>query len=180
LRDAVDAGHPELATAFRGRAIGSAILAGALAISGFAVIHHNAPRLFDHLTHDWGLALVLASTGLGLFTFWLLARRSFHLARYTAAGAVAALIAAWAAAQYPYMLPGQLTIKQAAAGHTTLQAALIAAGLAVLILGPALGWLFKLVLSGQLYTAYEPLDQHFNPIHAGQNPGPADATWPQP
>jgi hypothetical protein len=44
--DAIDAGHAELATAFRARAIGSAIVAGALAISGLAVIHHDTPRLF--------------------------------------------------------------------------------------------------------------------------------------
>src|ERR1700712_1063903 len=168
--DATEAERPDLQDAFRLRAIGAAVVAGVLAPAGLPVLRHYAPTLFHDLTHGWGLLLLIVSVGLGLFTFWLLTKRAFHLARYTAAGAVAGMIAAWAAAQYPYILPGQLTIQQAAAGKSTLEATLIASVIAVLILGPSLALLFKMVLSGTLYADYAPLDQRYRPLDTAEPP----------
>ena len=62
-------------------------------------------------------------------------------------------------AERPDFLPGELTLDQAAAGDSTLVPLLVAAVIAVAILIPSLGYLFKLVLSGQL-------DQEFHPIGA--------------
>jgi cytochrome d ubiquinol oxidase subunit II len=85
----------------------------------------------------------------------------------TAAAAVVCLVGAWAAAQYPAFLPGQLTIDQAAAGDPTLEAVLVSTAIAVVILGPSLWFLFRLVLRGTLDQTYEPLDQRFRPLDAG-------------
>ena len=69
--------------------------------------------------------------------------------RYSAGLAVAAIIAGWALAQQPTLLPG-LTIEKAAAGDATLVATLvgIVVGLAVVL--PSLFLLFGLVLRGRL------------------------------
>ena len=80
-------------------------------------------------------------------------RERFELARYTAAAAVTAIVAGWAVAQEPYLLPPDLTVEQAAAADATLVALLVATALGMLILIPALAWLFRLALSGRI--AYE-------------------------
>ena len=74
-------------------------------------------------------------------------RRRFETARYTAAAAVAAIIAGWALAQKPILLPG-LTIRQAAAPHDTLVLVVVAVLAGALILFPSLAFLFRLVLGG--------------------------------
>jgi cytochrome d ubiquinol oxidase subunit II len=63
--------------------------------------------------------------------------------------AVAAVIAGWALAQQPLILPG-LTIRQAAAPHDTLVAVIVAVLGGGAILFPSLGLLFRLVLGGRL------------------------------
>jgi cytochrome d ubiquinol oxidase subunit II len=70
----------------------------------------------------------------------------------TASLAVAAVIAGWALAQRPYLLPG-LTVHEAAASHATLVAVVIAVVLGALVLGPSLGLLFWLVLGGHFERA---------------------------
>ena len=151
--DSLRAGRPELVDAFRRRALGSGVVAGALAIAGLAVVNSEAPRLYDGLTSGAGLACVLVSAAAGLTTLWLEWRERFEIARYTAAAAVAAIVAGWAAAQEPYLLPPELTVSAAAAPDETLLALVIAASVGLLLLIPALTWLFRLAVSGTL--AYE-------------------------
>ncbi|MDQ8046898.1 MAG: cytochrome d ubiquinol oxidase subunit II [Solirubrobacteraceae bacterium] len=162
--DAERAERPELIAAFRRRAYGSAVVAGGIALVGLLVLRADARPLFDDLTAGWGLVLVLCSAACGVATLLLLRAGRVHAARYSAAGAVAFLVAGWAVAQSPDLLPGALTIDQGAAGRATLEAALISAVLAVVILGPSLWLLFRLVLSGTLDQEYAPLDQRFRPL----------------
>jgi cytochrome d ubiquinol oxidase subunit II len=79
-------------------------------------------------------------------------RGRFGPARASAALAVAAVIAGWAAAQSPYVLPG-LTVRQAAAGRSTLIATIVAVAAGAAVLVPSLGVLYSLVLRGGLDTA---------------------------
>jgi cytochrome d ubiquinol oxidase subunit II len=78
-------------------------------------------------------------------------RSSFGLARASAALAVAAVIAGWAAAQQPRVLPG-LTISQAAAGRATLIATIVGVAVGAAVLVPSLALLYSLVLRGRLDT----------------------------
>jgi cytochrome d ubiquinol oxidase subunit II len=151
--DSHRAGKPELVHAFRRRALGSGVVAGALAIVGLAVVNSDAPDLYDGLTSGAGLACVLASGLAGLITLWLEWRERFEVARYTAAASVAAIVAGWALAQEPYLLPPDLTVRAAAAPDATLLALVVAAGVGLALLLPALAWLFRLAVSGRL--AYE-------------------------
>ena len=65
-------------------------------------------------------------------------------------------MAGWAFAQEPYLLPPDLTVREAAAPDATLTALLIAATLGMALLVPALAWLFRLALSGRLAYEEEP------------------------
>ena len=59
------------------------------------------------------------------------------------------MIAGWALAQNPLLLPG-LTVRQAAAPHDTLVVVTVAVLGGAVILFPSLGLLFRLVLGGRL------------------------------
>ena len=148
--DARRADRPELVRAFRARALGSGAAAGALAVAGLAVVSSDAPDLFDGLTSGLGLACVVVSALAGVLTLALEWGGRFELARYSAAAAVAAIVAGWAAAQEPYLLPPDLTLAEAAAPDSTLTALLIACGLGMVLLIPSLIWLFRLAVSGRL------------------------------
>jgi cytochrome bd ubiquinol oxidase subunit II len=154
--DSQRAANPELVGRFRARALGSGAVAGALAIAGLAIAHSEAPRLYDGLTSGAGLACVIGSAVAGVVTLWLEWRERFEAARYTAAAAVAAIVAGWALAQEPYLLPPGLTVHEAAAPDATLAALVIAASLGMALLIPALAWLFRLTLGGQLSYEEEP------------------------
>jgi len=75
----------------------------------------------------------------------------FGPARASAALAVAAVIAGWAAAQSPLVLPG-LTVAEAAAGRSTLIATIVAVAAGAVVLVPSLAVLYSLVLRGRLDT----------------------------
>jgi cytochrome d ubiquinol oxidase subunit II len=70
---------------------------------------------------------------------------------------VGAIIVGWGVAQRPDFLPGELTFRQAAAGDATLTALLVCVVIALLILIPALTFLYRLVLAGRLDTEFHPI-----------------------
>lgn len=154
--DSKRAGRPDLVRAFRARALGSGVVAGAVSIAGLAVVSADAPRLYDGLTSGWGLVCVIGSAIAGLATLWLEWRERFEIARYTAAAAVGAIVAGWAVAQEPYLLPPHLTVEEAAASDATLTALVISAVVGLALLIPALAWLFRLAVSGRLAYEEEP------------------------
>jgi cytochrome bd ubiquinol oxidase subunit II len=146
--DARRLGERELEDRFRMRALGAGVVAGAAALAGLAVVHGDARSLFDGLTEGAGLAAVLASAAAGIATLALVTVRRFEPARFSAAVAVAAIVAGWGIAQSPDILPG-LTIEDAAAGHDTLVSLLVGIAVGTLILVPSLTLLFGLTLRGR-------------------------------
>jgi cytochrome d ubiquinol oxidase subunit II len=146
--DAARAGRPELVEAFRVRALVTAAVAGALALAGLLVLRSDAERIYDGLTSGAGLIALLASVVAGAATALLVARRRLEAARWSAVVAVAAIVAGWALAQRPQLLPG-LTVEQAAAGDATIVALLISIAAGSVILVPSLILLFSLVLRGR-------------------------------
>ncbi|HEX8856467.1 MAG TPA: cytochrome d ubiquinol oxidase subunit II [Thermoleophilaceae bacterium] len=159
--DAERAGEPELERATRRRALISGVVAGAVALGALAVVRSDARELYDGLTSGAGLALVIASAILGIATLVLVWTERLTVARFTAAAAVACVIAGWAAAQSPYLLPGELTLDQAAASNATLVALVIAAGAGLALVLPSLFLLYRLVLRGRLDQPYQPLDMRW-------------------
>jgi cytochrome bd-type quinol oxidase subunit 2 len=94
----------------------------------------------------------------------------YGAARFMAVAAVAAITVGWALAQDPYLLPPGLTLEEAAASDATLAALVVSVGLGMLLLAPSLWFLYRLVLQGRLDQEYEPLDQRFRPLSAGDEP----------
>jgi cytochrome d ubiquinol oxidase subunit II len=147
--DAQRRGHPDLAPAYRRRALGSGAVAGVLALAGLVVLHEDAYRLYHRLVAGPGLPALIVSVLAGAATVALVARGRYEPARVTAAGAVAAIVAGWALAQQPVLLPG-LTVEQAAAPDSTLWAITIAVLGGGAILFPSLALLLRLTLGGAL------------------------------
>jgi cytochrome bd ubiquinol oxidase subunit II len=87
---------------------------------------------------------VILSALCGLAVLELLRRRAHRGARPLAVGAVVAVIWAWGVAQYPYLLPEQLTIADGAGASATLTSVLIVFGVAVVLVLPAIAVLFTL------------------------------------
>jgi len=141
--DARRAGAADLEDYFTRRALWAAVGAGALGAAGVVAMHADARFLFDGLVHE-GLPLVLLSAACGIAVFVLLRRRAARGARALAVGAVAAVIWAWGAAQYPYLLPKSLTIADAAAPSATLTMLLAVFGVAVALVLPSIVLLFTL------------------------------------
>ena len=169
--DAERADQPALVEAFRRRALGAGLVTGAVALGSLPVVRADARELFDGLTSGAGLACVALSALAGGATLLLVWTRRWTLARFTSAAAVAAVVLGWVFAQDPYLLPGELTLEQAAASDATLSALLLATGIGFLILVPSLWYLYRLVLRGTLDQEYEPLDQRFRPVTASDEPG---------
>jgi cytochrome bd ubiquinol oxidase subunit II len=165
--DSVRAGVPDMVQAFRRRAIGSGLVAGIVALGGLLVVRSDARPLFDGLTSGTGLIMVLVSGLGGVATLGLVLAGRYGLARVTVAVAVGAILLGWVFAQDPYFLPGELTFDEAAASDASLTALVIAVGVGMIILVPSLWFLYRLVLRGELDQAYEPLDQRFRPLSAG-------------
>jgi cytochrome d ubiquinol oxidase subunit II len=172
--DSARAQLPDLVRAFRTRALISGIAAGALAIGALFILREDAEVLYDGLTSGAGLAFVIASGIAGVVTLALVWTSRFDLARWTAPAAVAAITIGWFVAQSPYILPTDLTIDQAAASDATLTATLIAVVAGAALLAPSLYLLYSLVLRGRLDQSFEPLDQRFKPLSAGE-PGAKEA-----
>lgn len=134
---------------FRARALAAGVVAGALALAGLLVVRAEARPLWDGLTSGLGLAMVCVCAFAGVVTLVLVWRSSFRPARASAALAVAAVIAGWATAQHPRLLPG-LTVSQAAAGRATLIATIVGVAVGAAVLVPSLALLYILVLCGRL------------------------------
>jgi cytochrome bd ubiquinol oxidase subunit II len=154
--DARRADRPDMVRAFRARALGSGAVTGAVAIAGLAVVSSDSPDLYDDLVSGAALACVIVSAAAGLATLALEWRGRFEVARYTASAAVGAIVAGWALAQEPYLLPPGLTVEEAAAPDATLAALVISAAIGMALLVPALTWLFRLAVSGRLAYEDEP------------------------
>jgi cytochrome d ubiquinol oxidase subunit II len=143
VADARRAGRPELVQYFRVRALGAGAVSGCLALAGIAVLRDDARSFYDGLTSE-GLPLVIASAVCGAIALGLLTRPAPRGARPLAIGAVTAVVWGWGAAQYPDLLPGALTIAEAAGPSQTLTALLIVFGVAAVVVAPALALLFTL------------------------------------
>jgi cytochrome d ubiquinol oxidase subunit II len=153
--DAARDGKHELSEAFRRRALVTAVVTGAIALASLLVVRSDSDRLWHGLTSWPGVGAVVVSAIAGVAALGLVAGRRLEPARVVSAIAVAAIIAGWALAQRPEILPG-LSISQAAAGRATLIATLVGLAIGSLILFPSLGILFRMVLRRSFTAAPAP------------------------
>jgi cytochrome d ubiquinol oxidase subunit II len=141
--DARRAGDEEMERYFERRALGAGVVAGTLAVAGLFALHSEARYVFDRLTSQ-GLPLVVLSLLCGLALLVVLRRGGRRPLRPLAAGAVVAVIWGWGVAQFPYLLPTELRIDQAAAPDPTLTVIFIVFAVAAVLVLPSLGLLYTL------------------------------------
>ena len=138
-----------LAAELRTKSLIGGVITGAIALAGIPVILSDAETLADGLLGR-GLPFILASAVAGLATMALLWQFRLREARATAALAVAAVVAGWGVAQYPWILVDEITIDEAAGAQAALVGTLIAGAVAIAMVAPALIYLYTLADSNQV------------------------------
>lgn len=157
----------ELPDAMRRRALIAGVLAGAVALGALPVVRADAPELYDGLTSGAGPLAIAVSALAGIAGLTLVWRRRFALARWVAAVALIAVTAGWLIAQRPYILPGRLTVADAAAPDGILRMMLICVALGLVILIPSLLLLYRSTLQGRLDERFVPMHERFERQSAG-------------
>ncbi|BCJ40064.1 cytochrome D ubiquinol oxidase subunit II [Actinoplanes ianthinogenes] len=150
LAEAHRTGMPDLIGYFRTRAYLAGGLGALLGVAAAIALRADEKQMYDRLlSRGWPLLIVSV---LALTASFLLANgtRVWRLRLVSAAG-VAALVWAWAVAQYPYLLPFSLTVSAGAAPAATLHWLLIWFVAALVLVIPALVLLFWLDQRGELH-----------------------------
>jgi cytochrome bd ubiquinol oxidase subunit II len=156
VADSAQRGQAGLTRYFRARTLGAGLVTGVLAGVNLVLLHGSAPRLWHRLFGPALPAVVVSVVaGVAALVFLLGIRR--NLLRGAAALAVVGVVAGWGVAQYPYALPGTLTLGAAAGPPASQIAVFVAAGLAVLFVLPGFVWLYWLQQHGELEEPEEPL-----------------------
>ena len=83
-----------------------------------------------------------------------LIRRAYHIARVAAAAQVVLILSGWAISQYPFIVPPDFTIQNAAAPRETLALILTALAAGGLILFPSLAYLYRVFKSKEAVAAH--------------------------
>ncbi len=134
---------PSAETVWRRRALLTGLVMGGLAALGIAVVAVDAPVLWDGFRQRaWPLVAVSAVAG--LWSLVAMVRQRYLAAGIAAAGAVAAVVWGWAAAQYPFLVPPELTIEAARGPEAVLRVMVWGIVGGGLLLVPALWYLFAL------------------------------------
>jgi cytochrome d ubiquinol oxidase subunit II len=144
--DAARAGRDALACSLRRRSLGVGVVTGGLVLVALVPIRQDAPTLAEGLATR-AAPLVVLSAIAGILTLVLLWRRRYSPARVSAVVAVGSVVAGWGVGQYPWLLVDEVTITEAAGADATLAALLVAVALAVVIVLPALTYLYRLTQS---------------------------------
>ncbi|MEO7179068.1 MAG: cytochrome d ubiquinol oxidase subunit II, partial [Allosphingosinicella sp.] len=105
---------------FRRRALTIWWLAGIASIAVLLLTRSEATRLWAGLTSSPGILFIGAGSVLAPVSFVALRAGRLNLARYTCVAQIVALLAGWAAAQWPFLIYPDLTVTGAAAPASTL------------------------------------------------------------
>jgi len=142
------ADDPALAEIFRGKALLSGAVTAAIGALAAILAHFQSPILWQGLVGK-ALPLSLGAVVIGLVTAAALLLGFLRLARLSVAAETACILAAWAVAQYPYLIIPDVTISSAAVPRSVLVAITIASAAGMLVLLPSLWYLFR-VFKGQV------------------------------
>jgi len=133
-----------LAEDFRRRALVMAFVVLITAAIALLLAYREAPRVAHGVAGSvWAIVLHACTAIAAVTAIVALWRREYRLARNAAAAQVSLILWGWAFAQFPFVLPETLSIREAAAPPITLELLLIGliAGGAILI--PSLRYLFR-------------------------------------
>jgi cytochrome d ubiquinol oxidase subunit II len=134
-----------LAEDFRRRALGAGAAAAVLAALTLALAFRGAPRIaLALLNRPWAWLIEAGAALAAGVSLQALVGRRYRRARLVAPVQVALIVIGWAAAQYPYLVVGDVSLDNAASGPATQRLLLVAllAGLPVLL--PSLYLMFRI------------------------------------
>jgi cytochrome d ubiquinol oxidase subunit II len=132
----------DLVPVFRRKAMAAAVTSGAVVLVMLPFFYGDAAVVAHRFTdRSIPFAAVSALCGFGsLFVLW---KERYVLARVTAAAAVVGVLGGWAVAQYPDLLVGVYTARQAAAAPSSLDTMLVAMCIGMLVVVPSFLYLLK-------------------------------------
>jgi cytochrome d ubiquinol oxidase subunit II len=141
----IEAGNDEsLRDDFRARALVAAISVAVLAAVALLLSRSAAPRVMAGVVGgSWSWLLHVCTATAAVTAIVALWRRSFRIARAAAAAQVSLILWGWVLAQYPFIIPMTLSIRQASAPVVTLTLLVIGLGVGALILIPSLRYLLR-------------------------------------
>jgi cytochrome bd ubiquinol oxidase subunit II len=132
---------------FRRRAIGTTLALAAMGGLLLTLARVTSPQTFAALTRPEARAGVAVAMLLGLLVLALLFAGRLLAARFVVALETFAVLAGWYAEQAPYIIPGTLTYRAAAAPPITLEAFLWFTAAGGVVLVPSLLLLFRVFKS---------------------------------
>jgi cytochrome bd ubiquinol oxidase subunit II len=136
--------EPDLADAFRRRALALEVLAGGCALGVFLLARTGAPALYENLANSsWTLSIQGATATVALCTIVALLRRRYRLARVAAATQVALVVTGWGLAMQGAIVVPDLTIENAGARQPVLDALLWVLAGGAALLAPSLWYLLR-------------------------------------
>jgi cytochrome d ubiquinol oxidase subunit II len=141
--EAVQRDERELERDFRGRALVTGVVAGALAAIGLVLVRAEAPVLWEGML-DAGLAFAVVSALGGIVSLAAVWRRRYRIARAGAVVAVASVLFGWGVSQWPYLIVPDVTVADAAAPEATLRVVAIGFAIGGALLAPSLYLLFRI------------------------------------
>ena len=130
---------------FRQRALGSAVVVGVLAFTALLLSRREAPLTSYGMMHSpWSMPLQVTTGLLAIGAMAGLFLRHYQLARFLAAAQVTMILAGWAVAQFPYLVPPDLNLADTAAPIGVLSVLLWSVLAGSIILVPSLLYLLRL------------------------------------
>ena len=130
---------------FRRRALGAAFVVFAMAAISLAASHADKAHIAEGITRTpIGIAIQVVTGVLATTAIWALWTRHYGIARFAAAAQAVSIISGWALAQFPWIIPEELRIRDAAAPRETLLLLLVGLVIGGAILIPALRYLYRL------------------------------------
>ena len=140
----VEASDEPVGEDFRRRAMAAGAVVFVLAFGALALAQREVPQIRTGLTTaPWGLALHALTGAAAITALVSLWRRKYRVARLSAAAQVSLILWGWALAQYPFVIPPTLTIRQAAAPGVTLKLLLVGLAIGSAVLIPSLVYLLR-------------------------------------
>jgi cytochrome d ubiquinol oxidase subunit II len=140
----VEAPSEGLREDFRARALWASLVVVVVAFADLLLAQSGAPLVWSALTTgSFAMLLRFGAAFFALAAMAALWRRGYRAARVLALLEVSMIVWGWAWGQFPYIVPPDLTIENAAAPPVTLRLLLGAVVVGLVLLAPSLRYLFR-------------------------------------
>jgi cytochrome d ubiquinol oxidase subunit II len=138
---------------FRGRALAAGVVAGVLAFAALALARGEGGPVWSGLVERrWSWAFHALTGAAAVGTLAALWRGRYGLARLLAIAQVVLVLWGWALAQFPYIVPPDLTFSGTAAPPAVLRAVMGALILGSIVLVPSMAYLYRVFKSSRVDT----------------------------